>query len=325
MNMASLESMKLQLRDTLAITADRRPGLIWRLLVYLFPALITLAVSQGVMAALGGQRLPFPQTTAGALYLGLGAAWILGITAQCRRFVDRRPWGGIGLARSRRAVRQVLLGWLVGCLLIMLVFAIEYALGWARVEGNEVATSGLGPALDYVLGGLLLMLGVGFTEEVVFRGYVFQNVGEQFPLWFAALVTGCLFAAAHGAQGELYFASAILVSTFLICTRISAGSLWFAIAFHGGWNWMQTSVLGISQVNAPEYGHALVHVSQSGPELFVGAAPMIEGGLIVIGLLLAILMGKWLHSHGTDSAVSWRARLSGTGEPVGPEQPEGAA
>jgi membrane protease YdiL (CAAX protease family) len=318
--MVSGSRLRQQLRDTVWITADRRPGLLWRLLALLLVALVVLGVSQAAVISSAGPGSAVARATSGAIYLIAASAGIIGITFQFRKLLDRRPWEGIGLIWNRRVVRHALLGWLVGCALITVVFAVEYVLGWVRVEGNEVAASGVGVALDYLLGGLLLMLGVGVTEEVVFRGYILQNVGEQYPLWFAALVTGALFAGAHGAQAVLYFVSAVAVSTFLVRTRVSTGSLWFPLAFHGGWNWMQTTVLGISSVNAPEYGHALLHVSQRGPELFVGAAPMIEGGLLVIGLLLAVLLGTWLQARRAGSGVCWRARLSGTGKLIDTEQ-----
>jgi membrane protease YdiL (CAAX protease family) len=316
------DRLRQQLRETIWITADRRPGLLWRLLAYLSVSLIVLGVAQAAALSSAGPGAAVPQAATGAIYLVAASAGVIVVTFQFRRLLDRRPWEGIGLIWSRGGLRHALLGWLVGCVLIMVVFAVEYALGWVRVEGNEVAASGVGVALDYLLGGLLLMLGVGITEELVFRGYVLQNVGEQYPLWFAALVTGALFAGAHGAQGVLYYLSAVTVSTLLVRIRVSTGSLWFPLAFHGGWNWMQTAVLGVSTVNAPEYGHALLHVSQRGPELFVGAAPMIEGGLLVIGLLLAVLLGNRLHARRAGSGVSWQARLSGKGKLIGPEKPD---
>jgi membrane protease YdiL (CAAX protease family) len=305
-----------QIIETFTFTADRRLGLFWRLLVYLFLFMIVLGTTQRALVSLDERELSLPETIGGAFYLVAGSAGIIGITALSRRFLDRRPWQGIALPHIGKRIPQILLGWLVGCALIAVIFAVEYVLGWVGIEGNEVVTSGWGFVLDSLVGGVLLRFAVGVTEEIVFRGYVFQNLGEQYPVWLATLITGFLFAIVHGALEMGYLTGVVLISTFLIVTRLATRSLWFAIAFHGGWNWMQSQVLGIMHVNKPAYGHALLHLSQRGPGLFVGRAPLIEGGLIAIGLMIVALGVAWFYARRTRPAVTWNAYLDSTGEPL---------
>ena len=309
-----------QIMETFVFTADRRLGLFWRLLIYLFLFMIVLGFAQRALVSLDERELPLPETIGGTFYLVAGSAGIIGITALSRRFLDRRPWQGIALPHVGKSILQILLGWLVGCALIALIFAIEYVLGWVRVEGNEVATSGWGYVLDSVVGGLFLRFAVGVTEEIAFRGYIFQNIGEQYPVWLATLITGLLFAIVHGVLEVGYLIGVVLISTFLIITRLATGSLWFAIAFHGGWNWMQSQVLGIMHVNTPPYGHALLHLSQRGPELLVGRAPGIEGGLIAVALMVVALGGSWFYVRRMQPAVNWNVYLTSTGESIPTER-----
>jgi membrane protease YdiL (CAAX protease family) len=309
-----------QIMETFAFTTDRRPGLFWRLLVYLFLFIIVLGTVQHTLVSLDERELPLPETMGGVFYLVVGSIGIIGITALSRRFLDRRPWQGIALTNIWKGIPQIFLGWLVGCALIALIFAIEYVLGWVHIEGNEVAASGWGFVLDCLVGGLLLRFAVGLTEEIVFRGYIFQNIGEQFPVWLATLITGLLFAIVHGSLGVGYLIGVVLISTFLIITRLATRSLWFAIAFHGGWNWMQSQVLGLMHVNTPGYRYALLHLSQRGPELFVGHAPEIEGGLIAIGLMVVAIGCAWLYMRRRQPDVNWKVYLASTGEPIPAER-----
>jgi membrane protease YdiL (CAAX protease family) len=305
-----------QIIETFVFTADQRLGLFWRLLVYLFLFMLVLGTAQGALVSLDERELTFPKMIGGVFYLIVASAGIIGITALSRRFLDRRPWQAIGLSHIGKNIPQILFGWFAACAMIGLVFAIEYALGWVRIEGNEVAVSGWSFVLDRIVGGLLLRFAIGVTEEIVFRGYVFQNLGEQYPVWFSSLITGLLFAFIHGNVGVGYLVGCVLISTFLIMTRLATGTLWFAIAFHGGWNWMQSQVLGLMHVNTPAYGHALLHLSQRGPELFVGRAPAIEGGLIILGLMVVALGGIWFYMRRMQPAVSWNSYLASTGGPI---------
>ena len=300
--------------DIFAFTHDIRPGLFWRVLIYLFLFLIVLGLTQSARLSLLERSLSWPETTAGAFYLFAGSAGMLAVTALSRRFLDRRPWQGIALPAIWKGGSHILLGWLAGCGLIAILFVIEYMLGWIRIEGNEVAASGWGVALDWIVSGILLKFTIGFTEEIAFRGYIFQNMAEKFPLWLALILTGILFAIVHGNQGSGYFVSVLLISAFLSMTRLGTRSLWFAIAFHGGWDWMQSEVLGIMNVNKPNYGHALLHVSQHGPGLFAGRAPAIEGGLLALLLAAFAFVCAWSYAKRRQPAINWHIYLADTGE-----------
>jgi membrane protease YdiL (CAAX protease family) len=300
-----------QIVETFMSTGERRPRLFWRLLVYMFLFMLVLGTAQHALVSLDERELPLPQTIGGGFYLIVASTGIIGVTALSRRFLDRRPWRGIALTNIWKGIPQTLLGWLIGCVLIALIFAVEYVLGWVRIEGNEVATSGWNFVWDWLVGGLLL----DFTV-----GVIFQNLGEQCPIWLATLITGFLFAIVHGSLGLGYFIGVVLISTFLIITRLATRSLWFAIAFHGGWNWMQSQVLGIMYVNTPGYHHALLHLSQHGPAFFVGRAPEIEGGLIPIVLMVVAISGAWFYVRRAQPAVDWNVYLSSTGEPIPAER-----
>ncbi len=115
----------------------------------------------------------------------------------------------------------------------------------------------------------------------------------------------------------MFVASAIIITLFLIVTRLTTGTIWFAIGWHTAWNWWQTNVLGLSEVGSPDFGHALLHLTQNGPSQIVGVAPSIEGGLLVIlmELLAAVLLVVLAFRAG--HGINWRAKMDTNGQIAG--------
>jgi membrane protease YdiL (CAAX protease family) len=127
----------------------------------------------------------------------------------------------------------------VASVISRLVFGLESAAGWIRIVGFEGGTS----ALLLLVDSLLLSLAFGVCEELCFRGYLFQNLGESLPIWMAALLTGLIFCAFHVLEigfdvGTLSFLLFILLlNVFLVLTRLLTQSLWLAISFHTVFDW----------------------------------------------------------------------------------------
>ncbi|MBN1437768.1 MAG: CPBP family intramembrane metalloprotease [Anaerolineales bacterium] len=295
------------------ITPEGRIGLFWRIAAGLFFFLIVAGLSQSALLRADENPL-FSETAKGALYLAAAAGGMLAATALARRLLDRRPWRGIGLTRVDRGLPLLLLGWTAGCALIALLFAVECSFGWMRIEGFGSAEAGWATALDKLAGAALVSLAVGMTEETAFRGYLFQNLGEEFPLWFAVPAAGCLFALLHGNAGWGYFLGVSLIGAFFCLTRLGSGSLWFVIGFHGAWNWAQSKVFGLGMSGRAD-PFSLLRIRETGPEVFLGRGAEIEGGLTAIGLIAAALICAWFYARRRHPGLGWGTRLSGDGNP----------
>jgi membrane protease YdiL (CAAX protease family) len=306
----------MRLLRPLFVAPDRRVAIVWRLLSYVVAFLLVVVLTAGLGEGLEAAGIPelLAALTAAPIYV----AAIVGMTIVWRRYLDRRPWSGMALPPPRAHWQELGAGFGLGGGLIALVFLVEWALGWASVSGWE-GSGGILHALGPLVAGLVTMAAVGFGEELAFRGYVFQNLGERMPIWAAVTVCGLLFGLLHassGGFGPALVASALLVTTFLVLTRLLTGNLWLAIGWHWGWNWAQNDVFGLSQVDRADRGDALLHLTQRGPHVFVGTPPAIEGGLLAIlaeatGLVLLLI---WARRHG--ASIRWRARLAPDGRPL---------
>lgn len=303
-----LQKMIRRAADIFLITGDGRPGLVIRLGLYLSAFLIVAGLSQRMRIELGGAANPLPEAARGAAFLAAAAGGLLIATALARRFLDRRPWKGVGWTNAVRGIPRMMLGWIAGCALIAILFGIEYALGWVRIEGYGLAGSGWGSIPDWIAGTVLADLTVGISEETAFRGYIFRNLGEDLPLWAAIPVTGGIFALMHGNISWGYFLGVALISTFFIFVRIGSGSLWFVAGFHAAWNWMQGKICGLGLSGRPD-AVSVLRLRESGPEMFVGRGPAIEGGLIAIAVIAAAMLCARAYARRREPGLGWKSKL----------------
>jgi uncharacterized protein len=278
---------------------DRRPRIGWRLVAYLASWAFAITGVSGLLV--GGDPTPVRQV------LGLAASVpvIVAVTYAFRRWVDRRGWDEIGLPSPRRQhLWQWGAGFTAGVLVITALFTGQWALGWVEVTGTELDSRSAAAVVWVLVGGLALHLAVAFSEEVGFRGYVYQNLAETLSVRNATLATGLLFGAAHlpaatSLASGLTWAVALntltgatLISSLWVLTRLSTGTLWPAIGMHAAWNWAETSVFGLATTAEPGYSNAWLHLRQTGPDLIVGY-DVPETGLLFT-LAEALLLGGYL-------------------------------
>ena len=114
---------------------------------------------------------------------------------------SRTPWRELGFVRPPSWIRSVVLGLFYGAVFKLLMKSIVMPLFGAPA---------INPAYHFLVGntaalpGMLaaVIIGAGFAEETVFRGYMFERLGKLFRPGLAAkvaivLVSSALFALAH--------------------------------------------------------------------------------------------------------------------------------
>ena len=135
-----------------------------------------------------------------------------------------------------------------------------------------------------------LMVIVAFYEEIVFRGYVLNNLLESFNKWIALIVSALLFAVAHLANPNFSLVAAfniLLAGILLGLNYIYTKNLWFAIMLHFSWNFFQGPILGY-EVSGMPLKSLLLHDTQ-GSELLTGGKFGFEGSLVATVLQLAAI------------------------------------
>ena len=214
--------------------------------------------------------------------------------------IERRPWRAVGYSRVG-ALRHYGIGLLVSFLAIsalMMLMWLSHVLIFdgQQLHGSDTVTSGL-----RWLVGLLM---VGIAEECAYRGYALVSIARVFGAVPAVLITSCIFAAGHaGNPGETFLGllQVFLFGAVLALSVFRTGSLWWAVAFHGMWNWAQESFYGTLGSGYWFDGH-LFQFRPQGSGILSGTSVGPEGSaycLLVLGALLAYeLVWRCRHPQG---------------------------
>lgn len=282
-----MEDQRSIISQILLSPDENRLRLIWRLAVT-FVMLIIFFILFGIPAVIltGPAAVTLDET--GLLINSVVLALAATLTAfLARRWVDRRTFTGLGLHWDRYAGRDLLVGIAINGLMIGLIFVIELAAGWLRFEAFAWQLMSAGE----VLRGLFLMLAtfllVGWTEELIARGYLLQNLADGLNMFWAVLLSSFLFSLAHVANPNFSVAATVglfLAGLFLAYGYLSTRSLWLPIGLHIGWNFFEGTVFGFAVSGAESFN--LINQSVSGPVLFTGGSFGPEAGLVMLPALL---------------------------------------
>ena len=215
-------------------------------------------------------------------YIGIVVVAIvsLGFTWLFRKIIDRQSFASLGfeLQKSRQ---HAMTGFFLGILLLCVGTLIIYFTGhlqWTAVSFN---------AQDLFI-GLVLMIMVAVYEEIVFRGYLLNNLLQSMNKWGALVITAMLFTLGHYSNPGMsvigainIFAAGLLLGANYLYTR----NLWFSIMLHFSWNFFQGPILGypVSGVNLQSI---LQHELRGGDTTITGGAFGFEGSVVALGLYI---------------------------------------
>lgn len=205
------------------------------------------------------------------------------LTVLFRRFIDRRTVMSMGFGWQQYA-QDGYTGFCLGPALLgagtLLLF------GANKLEWGNAAF----PASDVFI-ALVLMAMVALSEEMVFRGYILNNLMESVNKWPALGISAALFAVAHGSNPGITIVATVnlvLAGLLLGINYIYTRNLWFAILFHFSWNFFQGPVLGYSVSGLPL--QSILQPQVNGPGWITGGAFGFEGSFITTCLFTAALL-----------------------------------
>ena len=200
-----------------------------------------------------------------------------------RQWGEADPWRSLGVVGPWPAALQALLRGLLkaAALLALVVVGLQSAgaLSWPLQTSAAV-----------LLNGLVLALGVGFAEELLFRGWLLGELGLQLGRQRALWLQAALFSLVHtrfnlpllpllGLLGGLL----LLGLALGLQRRSDGGLLWGALGLHGG------LVGGWFVLN-----QGLIALQPTTPSWLTGPANPIGGGLGWLGLgLLLWARRRW--------------------------------
>ena len=206
----------------------------------------------------------------------IGVIWLV------RRFVDRQTLYSLGFAWKNN-ISYAATGALAAIAMLgigTLVLMIAGHLTFTDWNGN----------LKYLGSNLILMLLVAIMEETIFRGYLLNNLLQSFNKWLALGISAVLFTLVHlGNNGSdvLPMIEILIAGVMLGINYIFTRNLWFGIALHFVWNFMQGPILGypVSGLGLP----SLLIQETNGPAWLTGGVFGFEGSILAMLLNLGLI------------------------------------
>lgn len=256
----------------------------WRLLLFLALQLsLAVGASELIKRAFGGppEDETLGNATRGLLVIALTtpAVWA------ARRLLDRKTWVSLGLRFDRRAVFDLLFGFLLSGFMVALIFV----------------------SLDY--GGLLEVDHVGWTgNRAPAAGLALWLFG--IGLWWAVALMCVFYGVVHmpNPNSTLLSGTLIAVIGFLrIYGWLRTSQLWLTMGMHAGWNFFQGPIFGF-HVSGTDINTLVTH-TVSGPDWVTGGPFGPEAGVVCLPAILLALLAMTLWS--ARQPASGRARPSG--------------
>jgi membrane protease YdiL (CAAX protease family) len=291
-----MEATSIVMISRLFVTADRRIALGWRITVAVIAWFAMLILTEELIANVAGQAV------GGAAVIGASVV----TTVFLRHKLDRRPTTGaretladLGLT-GHRAVRLLATGFCLGALAMSVVLAFAVTTHAVHLEGWNPHRLGLAFTIWLAFGNLVFFLGVGFTEELLFRGYILRNLGERIPLWGALTVSSALFGLFHGLHASVADLAEIMLGGFMLgLLRLAAGTLWLPIGLHAAWDFIENGIVTTRLLPA------------RGPMLEQTAAGWFMPILIIAAVLLI--------TRRRGQRLNWRGKTGEQSELLAPE------
>ncbi|MBL1209522.1 MAG: CPBP family intramembrane metalloprotease [Geminocystis sp. GBBB08] len=96
-----------------------------------------------------------------------------------------------GLVNSKKNWQYLIKGLLIGFISNWVLFYVEALFGWLNFHPSTIAFPQL------ILEGFISAIGIGFAEELFFRGWLLSELETDFSLGISAGLNSFLFAVAH--------------------------------------------------------------------------------------------------------------------------------
>jgi CAAX protease family protein len=225
----------------------------------------------------------------GSLWLMVLVEFISSIIAVFvfRKLVDRKSFASLGLSTSGRW-HDMIAGFFLAPALIGIGSLVLYFTKHLEWDYNAFN------AQTFFMDAGTLML-IAISEEIVFRGYILNNLMQSFNKWIALIMSSLLFTLFHLSNpgiSTIPLATLFLVGVLFGINYIYTRSLWFSILLHFSWNFFQGPLAGykVSGINFS----SLLLTDLKGDMSITGGDFGFEGSFVATALLLITVLALYL-------------------------------
>lgn len=232
-------------------------------------------------------------------YIGKNLVWSLSSMAVvwiCAvlflKYLDRCPVSELGMGIKGRW-KDCLSGVLFAAVFYFIGFTVSLWLG--VIEITAIAFD-----FNVLTGTAFMFFAVAIMEEIMIRGYVQGRLMTKMNKFAATAIASLIFSAIHMFNpniGLLPLINLFLAGLLLGASYMYTRNLWFPIALHTAWNWIQGPVLGYEVSGTKMFPSAFqLHLPEE--NIINGGRFGFEGSILCTVLMIA----------GTALIVGWYER-----------------
>lgn len=209
-------------------------------------------------------------------------------------YLDKRPIATIGFMFNSRWMKEYFLGILIGLISVSILFFLELSMGHIEISLNNITFSLLKNIFVFAM---LTTVFQSAFEELLFRGYIFQNFIEGTNAFIAAAAISVLFGLGHLFTPNSSWMAALNLTAFgallalgYICTK----SLWLPSGLHFSWNFCMRNIFSLP-VSGSQSASSLFVVEQRGPAWMTGGDYGPEAGIpaLIILIIACLFIYRW--------------------------------
>jgi membrane protease YdiL (CAAX protease family) len=201
--------------------------------------LVTSGIISGVVLAVLQKQTVSSEIPVFYYGIFISFAASLVVVFLCCRFIDRRSIKSLGL-QWKGFTKERIIGFLTGVILCGIIAIVLWLMQIVQWFTDGMDAAGL-------ITALLLMMAVAFIEELVFRGYILNNLMQNMNRNAALGLSAIIFAVLHSLNPGFNltaFLNILLAGLVLGVNYIFSRNLWFGMMLHLSWNYVQGPVLG---------------------------------------------------------------------------------
>lgn len=252
-----------------------------------------------MLLLIGCLMIPFPLSiealTTGSGLLLTQIIQFFGVTLSvflARRFLDKRSFTSLGMQFNRTALMDLAAGFIITFLVMSFIFIVQIALGWVSIDSYAWDHDSVQIMLTSTGFALAAFILVGWSEELLSRGYHLQNITSGINLVWGVIISSAIFGALHLANFNASWAGALgifFAGLFFAFSYLQTKQLWLPMSLHIGWNFYEGVLFGFPVSGLEPY--SLIRISVDGPVIWTGGNFGPEGGLILApALILGIIL-----------------------------------
>lgn len=290
-----IEEHELPKEDRVETRKPLLPGWL-RAILIIIPYLFTLGIFQLIGTQIAG--LPLDEVVSPTLeqnvimmvFTVIGAFIIVGTFVYG---LDKSNFAEIGF-RLKGRMKDIIAGLLIGTIIMAIGFYILYITGQIIIEWNVFNPVKL-------LLCIILFILVSLHEELVFRGYILNNLMQSMNRHVALFVCAIAFSLVHifnPSYNLISFINIFLAGILLGICYIYTKNLWFALALHFSWNFIQ-AMFGFHVSGTDSYN--LILQSRSQDTVWNGGAFGFEGSLLCTLFSIITIIGILLYYEKKES------------------------